>query len=247
MQAIAREAVRERLDALFRKWLTKPPHRTGASDRAGGVRCDFSIFQAEFLPARVLDRPLRDLILFEETVRDNLDLGRPDQVQLIFDRRAARRTPSRYRARRCRRSKAVAASGLQVLAHQAATREGRVLRNETVISATRDFGIGRRPADLDGLREIGFAASRHLLDVLSTGRDCPVGADAIEGLHQSAAVEDRRIYALRFGDRRVLAVLSSLLPFPFPPKGFSSRQLRERVAAPLRDDQGDCAPKAGHL
>ena len=60
-----------------------------------------------------------------------------------------------------------------------------------------------------------------------------VGAEALDDLHQPAAVEDRRVSALRFGDRRVLAVLSSLLLFPFLPIGFSSSQLRERVAVPL--------------
>lgn len=33
-----------------------------------------------------LDRPLRGREFFEELIRDNLDLGRPDRVQLIFDR-----------------------------------------------------------------------------------------------------------------------------------------------------------------
>jgi len=35
----------------------------------------------------VLDRPLTARIFFEEVIRENLDLGRPDQVQLIFGRR----------------------------------------------------------------------------------------------------------------------------------------------------------------
>ena len=32
-------------------------------------------------------------------MRENLDLGRPDHVQLIFDRRVTKRTPSWYRTR----------------------------------------------------------------------------------------------------------------------------------------------------
>ena len=36
-------------------------------------------------------------IFFEEVIRENLDLGRPDQVQLIFERRVTRRTPGRFR------------------------------------------------------------------------------------------------------------------------------------------------------
>jgi hypothetical protein len=32
-------------------------------------------------------------------IRENLDLGRPDQVQLIFQRRVTPRTPGRFRTR----------------------------------------------------------------------------------------------------------------------------------------------------
>ena len=47
----------------------------------------------------MLDRPLHGRVFFEEVIRENLDLGRPDQVQLIFDRRVTRRTPGRFRTR----------------------------------------------------------------------------------------------------------------------------------------------------
>jgi hypothetical protein len=35
---------------------------------------------------QIFDRPLRGREFFEEIIRDNLDLGRPDRVQLVFDR-----------------------------------------------------------------------------------------------------------------------------------------------------------------
>jgi hypothetical protein len=38
-------------------------------------------------------------MLFEEIIRENLDRGRPDMVQLIFDRRVTKRTPGRFRTR----------------------------------------------------------------------------------------------------------------------------------------------------
>lgn len=55
--------------------------------------------QAEFSLTQVLDRPLSGRIFFEEIIRENLDLGRPDQVQLIFGRRVTRQTPGRFRTR----------------------------------------------------------------------------------------------------------------------------------------------------
>ena len=38
-------------------------------------------------------------LLFEEVIRENLDIGRPSQVQLIFDRKINKRTPGRFRTR----------------------------------------------------------------------------------------------------------------------------------------------------
>jgi hypothetical protein len=38
-------------------------------------------------------------LFFEQVIRENLDLGRPDEVQLIFDRRITRRTPGPMRTR----------------------------------------------------------------------------------------------------------------------------------------------------
>ena len=46
----------------------------------------------------MLDRPVSGRVFFEQVIRDNLDIGRPDQVALIFDRRLMRRGKSRPRA-----------------------------------------------------------------------------------------------------------------------------------------------------
>jgi diadenosine tetraphosphate (Ap4A) HIT family hydrolase len=42
---------------------------------------------------------LRGREFFEEIIRDNLDLGRPDRVQLIFDRVVTKKTPGAFRTR----------------------------------------------------------------------------------------------------------------------------------------------------
>jgi hypothetical protein len=86
-------------DALLRKWLARLPHPFTDQDRKAGYRYDLSILQAEFSLTQVLDRPLSGRIFFEEVIRENLDLGRPDQVQLIFGRRVTSQTPGRFRTR----------------------------------------------------------------------------------------------------------------------------------------------------
>ena len=48
---------------------------------------------------QVFDKPLSGRLFFEQVIRENLDIGRPDQVSLIFDRRVTRRTPGQFRTR----------------------------------------------------------------------------------------------------------------------------------------------------
>ena len=79
-------------------WLARLPHPFTTGDRAPGIRYDFSVLQAEFALTQVFDRPDQGRVFFENVKRENLDLGRPDQVQLTFDRRITKRTPSRYLA-----------------------------------------------------------------------------------------------------------------------------------------------------
>src|SRR6516165_8933227 len=70
----------EKIDALLRKWLARLPHPFTAADRAAGYRYEISILQTEFSLTQVLDRPLTGRIFFEEVIRENLDIGRPDHV-----------------------------------------------------------------------------------------------------------------------------------------------------------------------
>jgi hypothetical protein len=79
-----------KIDALLRKWLRLLPHPFTPADRKAGYRYDISILQAEFSLTQVLDRPAHGRLFFEQVIRENLDLGRPQEVQLIFQRRIAR-------------------------------------------------------------------------------------------------------------------------------------------------------------
>ena len=90
----------EQIDALLRKWLRILPNPFTDDDEAAGYRYELSILQAEFSLTQMFDRPVSGRIFFEQVLRDNLDIGRPDHVGLIFDRRiiskGRRRTPGRF-------------------------------------------------------------------------------------------------------------------------------------------------------
>jgi hypothetical protein len=209
-----------KIDKLVRKWLKRLPHPFLAKDRAAGYRYDVSILQAEFSLTQVLDRPLSGRVFFEEVIRENLDIGRPDQVQLIFARRVTKRTPGRFRTR-------VLTEGVTPSLHvdykhsriKQYHKEGRALRTETTINDTRDFGIGKRLSNLPALRQIGFQANRRLLDVQRISQDCAVGEDAFHQINDPVAVDGQRASGLRFADVAVQALLSALLVFRLLPRG----------------------------
>lgn len=221
----------ERIDALLRKWLRVLPHPFTRADRAAGYRYDVSILQAEFSLTQVLDRPLTGRVFFEEIIRENLDIGRPGQVQLIFGRKVSRRTPGCFRTR-------VITEGVVPSVHVDYKRtrikqyykEGRALRTETTINDTRDFEIGKRLKNLPALRKIGFQANRRLLDVQRISHDCAIGEDAFGLMQRPLEVEEQRAPSLRFGDLRVQALLSAMLLFRLLPRGFSNAELRENLA-----------------
>ena len=161
-----------KIDILLRKWLARLPHPFTAQDRKAGYRYQVSILQAEFSLTQVLDQPRTGRIFFEEVIRENLDLGRPDQVQLIFNRRVTRRTPGRFRTR-------VLTNGVTPSLHidykntriKQYHKEGRALRTETTINNTYDFAVGKGLHNLPALRKIGFEANRRLLHVQQISHD----------------------------------------------------------------------------
>src|SRR3954453_22352032 len=232
-----------KIDALLRKWLGRLPHPFTATDRAAGYRYDVSILQAEFSLTQVLDRPLSGRVFFEEVIRENLDLGRPDQVQLIFNRRVTKQTPGRFRTR-------VLTEGVTPSLHVAYKhsrikqyhKEGRALRTETTINDARDFGIGKRLENLPALRQVGFQANRRLLDVQRISQDCAVGEDAFHRINAPVEVDGQRASGLRFADAAVQALLSALLVFRLVPRGFSNRDLRDHWAPLLGKVPADMTP-----
>jgi len=231
LQRICNGLTGAKIDRLLRKWLSKLPHPFAASDRRAGYRYQLSILQAEFSLTQVLDRPVTGRIFFEEVIRENLDLGRPGQVQLIFARRTTRRTPGRFRTR-------VLTEGVVPSLHvdykhsriKQYHKEGQALRTETIINDTRDFAIGRLLKNLPELRKVGFEANRRLLDVQRISHDCALGEDALQGLQRPAEVQGQRASALRFADPRVQALLHALVLFVFLARGFSNKDLREHLA-----------------
>ena len=225
------------IDAFFRRWLARVPHPFTAADRLAGYRYELSILQAEFSLTQVLDRPHCGRVFFEQLIRENLDLGRPDKVSLIFDRRVRLRgkrpTPSRWRTRvlTCEVTPSIHVDYKSSRVKQYHKLQ-RAIRTETTINDTRDFGIGKRLGNLPALREVGFQANRRLLATQRLGHDPIAAAQVLHNITDPVTVGEShtRVAGLRFGDPRAMALLSLLAVFRLSVRGFTNRDLRKHLA-----------------
>ena len=221
---------------LAAKWTGLLPCPFTAQDTAAGYRYEVSVLQAEFSLTQVLDAPVTGRIFFEQVIRDNLDIGRPDSAGLIFGRRIIRKgpraTPGRFRTR-------ILTDGVIPTLHidykhskiKQYHKDGKALRTETTINDTRDFGIGKRLHNLPALRAAGFTATRRLLDVQKISHDPAAGQDAITQTCQPVTTQaGTRVAGLRLGDPRAHALLAALCVFRFLPRGFANRDLRPVMA-----------------
>jgi len=238
-QRIAAELDEKKIEAVVRKWLARLPSPYREEHKQAGYDYKVSILQAEFSLTQVLDGPAAGRSFFEEIIRENIDLGRPDQVQLIFGRRINRRTPGLFRT-------CVVTHGVIPSLHinykrsriKQYHKEGKALRTETVVNDTYDLGIKKSLCNLPALRQAGFAINRRLLELQTLSHDCNVGAKNFASITSPIEHKGQRASALRFGNPRTMALLQAVSLFSLLPEGFSNRTLRERLAPLLGKHPG---------
>ena len=232
LQAICDGLSAAKIDALLRKWLRLLPHPFTGADRKAGYRYDISILQAEFATTQVLDRPVHGRLFFEQVIRENLDLGRPEEIQLIFNRRIPRTTRARFRTRVVTQevtpSLNVYYKNTRIKQYH---KESRALRTETTINNSYDFAVGKRLTNLLKLRAIGFAANHKLLEVERLSHDCILSEDTFQAVNRPVAAGRQRASGLRFADPRAHALLHALILFRQLPQGFRAADLRQHLAS----------------
>jgi hypothetical protein len=236
LQAICDSLTEDKIEALARKWLGILPNPYSTADQAAGYRYDISVLQAEFSLTQVLDKPVSGRIFFDQVIRDNLAIGRPDLVGLVFGRRIMRKgrrpTPGRFRTRVITED---VTPSLHINYKSSKIKQyhklGKAIRTETTINETRDFGIGRRLTNLPALRQTGFSANRRLLGAQTLSHDPIAGADALAQVTDPVITPSgTRIAGLRLTDPRAQALLAVLCVFRLLPHGFTNAGLRRHLA-----------------
>jgi hypothetical protein len=236
VQAICDGLDAAKISALAGRLLALLPHPFTADDTAAGYRYELSVLQAGFSLTQTLDAPVTGRIFFDQLIRGNLGIGRPDQVSLIFDRRIIRKgkhaTPGRFRTR-------VITDGVTPSLHIAYKdskikqyhKLGKALRTETTINDPRDFGVANGLSHLPELKETGFTATRRLLDVQRISHDPAEGAATLAALTQPAiSPAGTRTAGMPITSPRVQALLAALCVFRLLPNGFTHRDLRTHLA-----------------
>jgi hypothetical protein len=176
---------------------------------------------------------------FEALIVDNLDLGRPHNVEIIFGRRVRRDTPGTFRTAIDRRDN----GGVLLNVFYKHSRikqylkDGRAMRIETVVNTPRDLGCHARLPNLDDLQTKARACNRRILEAERVGQGCVLAAPAFERTaHPSVDPAGGRTPALRFGDPRVMALTGALCHTLLAATGFTNKHLRVLIAGLLGSD-----------
>jgi hypothetical protein len=222
----------EQIDQMFRKWLQRLPLPLRPEDRDAGYDWALSIWQMEVSLTQIFDRPLRGREFFEEIIRDNLDLGRPDRVQLVFDRVVTKKTPGEFRTR-------VIQDGVRPSLHieykncdlKQYFKEGRGCRTEVTFRNPKDFDVNKGLLNFPYLQKIGRQINRRLLEVERVSHNSGLSGDSIQRVVQPTVTQDgKKAPSLKFGHPRVMALLVALTMFQHLIDGFHNRDLRAMVA-----------------
>jgi hypothetical protein len=236
LQALCDTLSPEHIQAFFDRWITCIPTPLTGEDRAGGYWWELSIRQVEISRTLVLDDPRRARLFFEALVADNVGIGRPEEISVVFARPLRRPTKHPYRTR-------IFSSGTEVRIEfrykhsrvKQYLKGGRALRVETVINKPSDIDVRARLQHLPELVDKARQVNQRLLMIERAGQSCAIGSALYERIHQPHT-GGQRTGALRFGDKRAMALAGALCHLLPAVTGFTNHSLRGLVAGHLGQD-----------
>ena len=216
------------------RWWAALPLPLTEADRAAGYWWDIAMRQVEVSRTIVFDAPRHARGFFEALCADNLDVGRPEEMQLIFGRRVGTPPIGGYRTRLLRSGNEVTLNAFFRHSRvKSYLKCGRAFRIETVINDTGDLGLRRGLEHLEELSGKARDVNRRMVDAFRVGQGCVLASPAFERVARPTLVDGRRAPALRFGDPRVMALTGALCAIVHTITGFTNRSLRAQVTTLL--------------
>ncbi len=237
LQAICDRLGPADVQAFFDRWISRVPTPFTEADSQAGYWWELSMRQVEVSRTLVFDDPRRARGFFESLVADNVGIGRPDQVSMVFARQVRKTTKEPFRGR-------IFSPGTEVkmdfsYKHSRVKqylKEGRALRIETVVNKPWDLTIRSRIEHMPELVAKAREVNDRLLMIERAGQGCAIGSALFERIHQPYAREGQRTGAFRFGDIRAMALAGALCCVVHAVTGFTNRSLRGLVAGLLGSD-----------
>jgi len=220
------------INVFFQRWLARLPLPLDRADQDAGYRWELSMAQVEVSRTIVFAQPRHARAFFEALVTDNLDLGRPDTVEIIFGRRIVtgrqRATQGTFKTKIITRGTEITINAFYRHSRiKQYLKDGRALRIETVVNSPTDLRIGRRLQNLDQLQEAARAINTRLLHTERAGQGCVLANPVFERIaHPTTDAAGRRATAMRFGDSRVQALAGALCQTVGAVTGITNRSLR---------------------
>jgi hypothetical protein len=221
------------IEVFAQRWLHRLPMPFGPKDQRAGYWWEISMRQVEVSRTLVFDAPRRARAFFEALIADNLDIGRPANVEIIFGRRIRRDTKGVFRTAIDRPAVGPDTGGVVLNLFYKHSRikqylkDGRAMRIETVVNSPRDLGCLARLPNLETLQAKARAANHRILEAERAGQGTVLASPAFERIaHPSVDADGRRTPALRFGDPRVMALAGALCTTLLAATGITNKSLR---------------------
>src|SRR2546430_10954804 len=240
LQAICDRLQPGTIEVFAQRWLHRIPMPFDSRDRDAGYWWECSMRQVEGSRPVVFDAPHRARCFFAALIADNLDLGRPENVEIVFGRRVRCDTPGTFRTAIDRPVIDPDDKGVVVNVFYKHSRvkqylkEGRAMRIETVVNCPRDLACNARLPNLDELQGKARAINRRILEAERAGQATVLASPAFERIaHPSVDADRRRTPALRFGDPRVTALAGALAATLTAATGITNKSLRALITGLL--------------
>jgi len=218
----------------FERWMARIPLPLGDADRDAGYWWELSMRQIETSRTLVFDDDVHARAFFEALLCENMDLGRPENVELLFRRgqRSGRPTlPPAGGGFRTAIDRYCHLVTLNVFYRHSRLKQylkdSVALRIETVVNDPKDLRCNRLLANLPELQAKARAINARLLHTETVGQGTALVSPVIERITRPTLTgEGRKAPALRFGDLRVQALAGALAAMLFAVTGITNGSLR---------------------
>ena len=218
----------------FERWMARLPLPLTGADRDAGYWWELSMRQVETSRTLVFDNDVHARAFFEALLCENMDLGRPENVELLFRRgqRSGRPTlPPAGGGFRTTIDRYCHLVTVNVFYRNSRLKQylknGVALRIETVVNDPKDLRCNRQLHNLPELQDKARAINARLLHTETVGQGTALVSPVIERITRPTLTgEGRKAPALRFGDLRVQALAGAIAAMLFAVTGITNRSLR---------------------